>query len=521
MKQEDSHGTTRSPYRRRRAWIVFGLLAILILVLAAACGGDDEAAAPPAAEEPAPPAEPAEPATGGEEPAPAPAEGEWSLAEAAAPYAGTTINVLDEVTDLQPTFAELIPQFEEETGINVEFSIEGHVDVIQKGEADLLAGRGEYDLVMVHDFQMGRVIDADVIEPIDQYLNNPDLKDPSVNFEDFIPGPTEASTIYDGQRICFPAWPYNYIYWVRNDYLTNPDEQAAFEEQYGYPLALPETMDQMYDIAEFFTRDAGETLAGETLSEPMYGFVQEGARLSVPWSPIYWLYMRQYGGGWFNEDGTPNFSRPENVEAMEFYKSLWEFSPPGAIEFSLIDIPVVMGEGRAASGLVWSDFVFSIDTQGGSPYAGNFAYAPPPAVGDGANRATLVALGCEVINKASENKEAAFLFSQWMASKSTQDAWFDMEGAAMPVRLDSFEHPALTSGPYAPMFAAAVPALEGGSSWTQIPKMFEIGDTINLEQQKLVNGEVTAQEMVDNVQAAAEDICEDGSCFAEKAVVMP
>jgi hypothetical protein len=27
--------------------------------------------------------------------------------------------------------------------------------------------------------------------------------------------------------------------------------------------------------------------------------------------------------------------------------------------------------------------------------------------------------------------------------------------------------------------------------------------------------------MVDNVQAAMEDICEGGSCFAEKAVVMP
>ena len=155
MKQEDSHGTTRSPYRRRRAWIVFGLLAILILALAAACGGDDEAAAPPAAEEPAPPAEPAEPAASGEEPAPAPAEGEWSLAEAAAPYAGTTINVLDEVTDLQPGFAELIPEFEEETGIDVEFSIEGHVDVIQKGEADLLAGRGDYDRVMIHRLPEG------------------------------------------------------------------------------------------------------------------------------------------------------------------------------------------------------------------------------------------------------------------------------------------------------------------------------------------------------------------------------
>ena len=173
------------------------------------------------------------------------------------------------------------------------------------------------------------MVDADVVEPIEQYLNNPELKDPNVNFEDFIPRPTEASTMFDGQRIGFPKWPYNYICWGRKDFLTNPDEKAAFEEEYSYPLALPETMDQMHDIAEFFTRDAGENLAGETLSEPMYGFVQEGARLSVPCSPIYWLYMRQYGGGWFNEDGTPNFSRPENVEAMEFYKSLWEFSPPG------------------------------------------------------------------------------------------------------------------------------------------------------------------------------------------------
>jgi ABC-type glycerol-3-phosphate transport system substrate-binding protein len=486
---------------------------MLLAITAGACGGGgNEATTPP----------PPEPATGGGEPATPPAAGEWSLATAAEPYKGSTITVLEELTDLQPSFAEVIPQFEAETGITVDYRTEGHADVIQKGEADLFAGRGEYDLVMVHDFQQGRVVDADVIEPIQQYLDNPALKDPNVNFSDFIQGPTTASLNYGGQQLCFPSWIYNLVYWVRKDFLENPDEQAAFEQKYGYPLALPQTMDQMTDIAEFFTREAGDTLAGETLDQPMYGFVQEEARLGTTWHSLYWIYLRQFGGGLFDEEsGQPNVVRPENVQALDFFNSLQAYSPPGATEFSLIDIPVVMGEGRAASGLVFSDFVFSVDTPGGSPYAGQFLYAAPPMVGDGAYRVTQTTPACEVINKASDNKEAAFLFVQWAASKQAQDAWFAQEKAAMPVRTDSFDLPAFTSGPYAAMYSAAKAALEQGSGFTQIPKLFEISDSINLELQKLLTGGQTSQETVESIQRSMEEICGGQSCFAAEAKTMP
>jgi multiple sugar transport system substrate-binding protein len=359
-----------------------------------------------------------------------------------------------------------------------------------------------------------------VIESIDQFQANPDLKDPSVNWEDFIPGPTEYVTTYGDARICFPNWNYNYIYWVRKDFLENPDEQASFQEEYGYELALPETMEQLADIAEFFTRDAGDTLAGETLSEPMYGFVQEGARLGTPFQGVYWAFMRQFGGGLFDEEGRPNVDTPENVEALQAYYDLWQYAPPGASEFSLIDIPVVMGEGRAASGFGWSDFFFSVDKEGGSPLAGNFAYAPIPMVGDGANRVTPVSLGCEVMSKASENKEATFLFMQWMASKLTQDAWFELDQGAMPVRTDTFEHPKFSGGQYASLYEAVQPTLEEGQSWTQIPELFEISDAINLEQQRLINGEQSAQETATALQSAMEEICGDG-CFAEQAKPIP
>ncbi len=43
-------------------------------------------------------------------------------AEAAKPYKGVTIRVLDEITPLQETLSKIVPDFEKETGIKVEWS---------------------------------------------------------------------------------------------------------------------------------------------------------------------------------------------------------------------------------------------------------------------------------------------------------------------------------------------------------------------------------------------------------------
>ena len=55
------------------------------------------------------------------------------------------------------------------------------------------------------------------------------------------------------------------------DLLDDPTEKAAFQKRYGYPLAQPTTWEQHRDIAEFFTRKAGDKLKGETLKKNFYG----------------------------------------------------------------------------------------------------------------------------------------------------------------------------------------------------------------------------------------------------------
>lgn len=444
-------------------------------------------------------------------PASSQAPPKFSLAAAAAPYKGTTLNILDEVTDLQPAMKKLMPQFEKETGIKVSYELIGHLDVIRKGELDLFSGRGTYDAVMIHSVQLGRVLEGNAILLIDEFLRNPKLRDPGVKFSDFLQPLTDQATVFGGKRIAFPAWNYNQIYWARRDLLEHPDERKAFRAKFGYPLGMPKTLQQVRDIGEFFTRKKGEKLARKPLKQDFFGFVMEGARLGAAFYNVYYDFMRQFGGELFDTQGQPKLDTPQNARALKFYADLWKFAPPGQAEFSLVDIPVVMGQGKAAAGFVWSDFLFSIDTPGGSKFAGKFAYSGIPA--NAASPRTHVAAtepSFLVINKESKNPEATFLLLQWMASKKTQSQWFGL-GRAVPVRKDAFDLPKVKSGSRAGLYAAMRQSLQVGQRWPVSAKLPEIADALNLHQQKVGLGKETPEQAVKELQSQISGICK--SCL--------
>ncbi|KWX65845.1 ABC transporter substrate-binding protein [Mycobacterium sp. NAZ190054] len=434
----------------------------------------------------------------------------WTLAEAAKPFAGTEIRVLDELTDLQPSLATMIPEFEAETGITVTYELEGHTDVIRKGESDMLSGRSAYDAVMVHVQQAGRVVSADAVEFLDPYLDNESLHDPSVSFDDMVQPLADQATMFDGQRLAFPNWNYNVVWWGREDLMEHPEERQAFQARYGRELAPPTTLQELRDYAEFFTRSRGETLAGRVLDGDFPGFVTEGAQGGGVADIVEMVFLNQFGGGIFAEDGSPAADRPENVEAMQFYGDLWDFGPAGQAELGLIDMPVMMGNGRAASGFIYSDFAFNVDKEGASPFAGQIVYAPTP--GNGSTHVTSVQPGMLMISKASQNKEATFLFLQWIASKSTQDKWMET-GVAMPVRADSFESAAVTSGPRQNLYTAVSETFEFGRAWpNNAPQLYEIFDAVARMQQRVGTGDSAPQDALADLQSEMESIC-GGSCL--------
>jgi multiple sugar transport system substrate-binding protein len=438
---------------------------------------------------------------------PAVAQAQSFYTEAAKPYAGKTIRVLDEITPLQETLSKIVPEFEKETGIKVEWELLNHFEVISKGQADMLSGRGYYDAVMLHGLQLGPMLSAGVVRPIDDLLGNAKLADPTLDTGDFIQGPYRSLSFSGGKQYGFINWNYNNVYWARSDLLGDPGEQAAFKTKYGYDLAPAKTIEQMRDIAEFFTRKRGATLAGKVLETDFYGIVLEGIKGGSTFGSLWNNFLKNYGGDIIDAEGKPVFDSPQNVAALKMYADLWKFAPPGIAEYSLVDVPTVMGNGIAAQTIAWSDFVLGVDKPGVSAYAGKFVYAPVPIkAGNEAKRSVDAEPSLTVISGASKNPEATFLFLQWLVSKKVQEKLIDLGKGGVPIRTSSWTLPAIKDG-NATFYTAMRASLDAATAKPKMPKFFEIYDALTAIAQEAGLGRIKPEDAAKKGQAEMLRLC--------------
>jgi multiple sugar transport system substrate-binding protein len=416
----------------------------------------------------------------------------WSYKEAAKPYAGTSIRVLDEITPLQETMKTLVGQFTAETGIKVEYELLNHFEVINKGQADMLSRRGHYDAVMLHGVQMGQMLAANTIEPIDGFMKDAKLLSPTLDAADMIEPAASTLTKFKGQTYGFLNWNYNMIYWLRGDLLADAGEKAAFKVKYGYELAPAKTFKEFLDIGEFFTRKAGATLAGQPLKTDFYGILHEGITGGATLPSVWFNVMKNYGADWFDANGAPTFDTPQSVAALAAWARMWKYAPPGQAEYSLVDVPTVMGNGIAAQAIAFSDFVLGIDKPGASPMAGRFTYAPIPTNPElKVKRSADGEPSTIVINKASKNKAATYLFLQWVVEKDTQKKLMTAGKGGVPMRTSSFALPELANSPF---YAAMKTNMEVVLAKPKAPKIFEIYDALGPIVQQVGQGRLTPEQ---------------------------
>lgn len=431
----------------------------------------------------------------------------WSYKEAAKPYAGTSIRVLDEITPLQETMKTLVPQFTAETGIKVEYELLNHFDVINKGQADMLSRRGHYDAVMLHGVQMGQMLAANAIEPVDAYLADKALTNPNLDLKDLINPAFDSLSKFKGQTYGFLNWNYNFVYWLRSDLLNDPGEKAAFKAKYGYDLAPAKTFQQFLDVGEFFTRKAGQNLAGQPLKTDFYGILHEGITGGATLASVWKNLMKNYGADLFDAKGAPSFDTPQNVQALTLWAKMWKYSPPGQAEYSLVDVPTVMGNGIAAQSIAFSDFVLGIDKPGASPLAGKFTYAPIPINPDYKGpRSAGGEPSAIVINKASKNKKATYLFMQWLIEKDTQTKLIEAGKGGVPIRTSTFKMPQF-GGANAAFYGAMKSSLDVVQAMPKAPKIFEIYDALGPIVQQVGQGKLTPEQGAKQGQEKMLAIC--------------
>jgi multiple sugar transport system substrate-binding protein len=126
----------------------------------------------------------------------------------------------------------------------------------------------------------------------------------------------------------------------RTDLFSDPDEQAAFREQFGRDLTVPETWEELMEVGQFFTRP----------DEGLYGF---NYRYGTP-NNILFDYMIHFGFSrgvnFFDEGFNPLFATPEAMDAAAFFtgQDFLNLQPPGRESFQFGEVLQNYTQGAVA-----------------------------------------------------------------------------------------------------------------------------------------------------------------------------
>jgi len=264
-----------------------------------------------------------------------------------------------------------------------------------------------------------------LVHPYSDFTGNDALRDPEVDMhDDIIQKVLETCCVYQGVQYAVPTkFVMPFMIWRKD--LVTAEEKINFKDQYGYDMVLPPTdWQHFYDLAEFYTREEGDMLAGTVLEKDFYGTLMPFKRhLTVLYN--FERVLLGMGGAYVNADNSVAIDEGDTaVKALEYYLSMREFSPPGFMEGTWDEEYAEMCNGNLFINWSWTDTTPFLEIPGDCPAsAGNLGY--------GANLGSGLTPGEAqgwYIPYSAKNAEAAYLFVQWLQRKDIQARTMPMGG---------------------------------------------------------------------------------------------
>jgi multiple sugar transport system substrate-binding protein len=407
-----------------------------------------------------------------------------------------------QVTELTILWAEWDPanylqeignRYEAATGIKVNVIQEPWGSFYDRMAAEWAAKGDAYDMVVGDSQWIGQgVTQGHYMELTDFFLENgihETVTPATLKFYGEYPAGSGRYWAYptEGDAV---GWAY------RKDLFEDPENKKAFEEKYGYPLDVPQTWMQLRDIAEFFTRP----------EQNLYGI---GVYTQIDYDGLtmgYETAMFSWGAEWQDENnnvlGVVNSDRA--VEALEFYKGLYQFAPPGTNNAFFAEMNDIFINGQAAMIMNYFAFFPALINPGINPYAEVTGFFSTPEGPYGDRYTSLGGQGLSVINYISdERKQASLDFIKWFASEEVQRQWAQVGGYTCNIAVLQSEE-FLNATPYNRAFSESMTFVK---DFWNIP---EFGQLLEPVQRYLhayvVGNEGTAKEALDNIAVEQHEI---------------
>jgi multiple sugar transport system substrate-binding protein len=331
--------------------------------------------------------------------------------EGAKKYAGTTLTIeyqaglqaLDPLNYSGPLWEKL-------TGIKIKVVEVPLPEVFSKIMLDYRSGGGVFDVVDVVPSWMPDLAQAGALEPLDAYVDRHGYRD---ELKQIAPTFRDNWMVANGKIYAFPDDGDVLILYYRKDIFGDPGNRTAFKAKYGYELAPPKTWKQFSEIGSFLT--------GQMKSDGIFG-------ASAVRDPAFAQYMyqerfRNEGGRFFDaETMKASINSPIGARVLTEMRDENRFMPPGVEAFKFAENLAIFQTGQSAMTISWPPVGrwaagYGADEKAlafvpKSKVAGKVGYALPP----GGHPELAIGHALSVAS-TSKNKEAAYLFIQWMNSE--------------------------------------------------------------------------------------------------------
>jgi multiple sugar transport system substrate-binding protein len=330
-----------------------------------------------------------------------------------------TLHALMEDVPETQIIEAMLPQFEKDTGIKVEFQKLVYSEMHDKLVTQLTGSSSYYNVLEVDFLWAGEFPEAGWLADL-----KPFVEKSGFDLKPFFPSMLDLVGNHKGTLYMIPMYNYSMGLIYRTDLLADAKLAAAYKTATGKDLALPTSLADYVALSKFMKASGG-----------VAGSAMQGQR-GDPNSMEFSNYLFSAGGAYLDKDRKVVLNSPEGLKALELYvDNIKNGAQQGALSATLDDTYRLMCDGKAFSMVTYWWMLPQLDNKEKCPnVAGKVALAVMPG-GHGESGGWGWAIPK---NESPELQDAAWKFISWVQGEKISIARA-LEGHA-PVRNDTYEN---------------------------------------------------------------------------------
>ncbi len=313
---------------------------------------------------------------------------------------------------LVPFKTKIIPLFEKETGIKVQFLQDDYSTFFEKAFNDGISKAGQFDIYVMDDPWIPQYASAPVLQNLTKLGIKPDA-DFMKPFLDLGWWPPKS-----GPRL--PQFRSKTPQLYALPFVGDMQSLTYRKDAFGH---APKTWDELVSVAR------------RKMHPPKtYGYVFRGLKgnpIVASWFPVF---MSQ-GGRIFDNNWKVLFNNAAGKRATEFFvHTLKSLAPPGVVEYDSDQEGAAILGGKALSIVQYSGNAIKSDDPKQSKEVGKLAFGTVPR-GPGGSVAQ-IGIFISGISVSAPNLKNAIAFQKWFVTKSAQIAL--ARAGSLPVKRSAF-----------------------------------------------------------------------------------